>query len=493
MASNTNIYQDIATRTNGDIYIGVVGPVRSGKSTFIRNFMERLVIPNISDDHEKLRAVDELPQASAGRTIMTTEPKFIPENAVEIQIGDLAKMNVRMIDCVGFVVKSAIGYTENDMPRFVSTPWAEQLVDFEKAAEMGTQKVICDHSTVGVVITTDGSIGDIPREDYVSAEERTIAELKKMQKPFVVIVNTMFEKSDSVRSLCEDLQQKYGVAVLPVNCAEIESNAIEEILEALLREFPIQEILVDVPSWVNTLPFDHSLPQMLYSALQNSGKDMERVCQLQSFVEQIEKLEIAQKVEIDLIDMGRGSITVRVTLLPHLYFEVLSDTAGETLQNDADLFDLLLRLTDIRDKYQKIGAAFEMAQQKGYGIIEPKKQDLQLEKPVLFKQGGRYGVKICANAPCYHIIKADVNADVAPIVGDEEQSEQLVSVMEKEYDEDPLRIWDSNIFGKSVYDMVNEGLQLKINRIPDDSRFKLQETLSKIVNEGSGGLICIIL
>lgn len=493
MITQTEIYRDIATRTGGDIYIGVVGPVRTGKSTFIKKFMETLVIPNIPNEYKRERAVDELPQSSAGKTIMTTEPKFIPDEAVEIVMEDNARFNVRMIDCVGYVVDSALGYIENDQPRKVMTPWDENEMEFQRAAEIGTKKVICEHSTIGLVITTDGSIGEIPRSDYIEAEQRIIYELKAINKPFVLLVNSMFPESDSARELRDKLEDEYDVPVMCVNCIELTQDEILDIIKTVLLEFPIKQIEVNIPDWVNTLDSDHWLKRELFTSIVDSAKDLHNIREIKKMVNALGKLEALENCSISGMDLGSGSADIEMEFDKELYYKILSETAGIEINNDSELIAFITDMASVKSKYDKISSAFEEAKATGYGIVNPGIEDLTLAEPEIFKQGGRFGVKLKATAPSYHIIQANINAEVSPIVGSEKQSEELIMYLMEDFEENPAKIWESNIFGKSVHELVNEGLQNKISKMPEDARFKLQETLSRIINEGSGGLICIIL
>ena len=491
--TNTSIYQDIAARTNGDIYIGVVGPVRTGKSTFIKKFMENLVIPNISNEYKRERAIDELPQSAAGKTIMTTEPKFVPDEAVEISLEDHTRFQVRLIDCVGYVVDGAMGQTENGEVRMVETPWSEEKMPFQDAAEIGTRKVICEHSTIGLVITTDGSIGEIPRDDYVEAEERIIQELKSIDKPFAVLINSMFPESDSARELKERLSRQYDVPVLTFNCLELDREKIVTIIQTVLLEFPLKEIVIDLPSWVGRLDQDHWLKQKVYSGILESAKGIDRVRTVKRMAVDLSKEEPLTRCEIENVDLGEGSAGLKIELKPELYYGVLSEADGVEIKNDGDLVAMIRELSMARNEYEKIKDAFAEAQSKGYGIVSPTVEEMSLGEPQIFKQGGRFGVRLEAEAPSYHIIQANIRTEISPIVGSEKQSEELIDYLLKDFEGDPSKIWESNIFGKSVHDLINEGLHNKLSRMPDDARFKLQETLSRIINEGSAGLICIIL
>ncbi len=491
--TNTNLYRDIAARTNGDIYIGVVGPVRTGKSTFIKKFMENLVIPNISNDYKRGRAIDELPQSAAGKTIMTTEPKFIPDEAVEIVMEDNTRFNVRLIDCVGYVVDGAMGQTENGEVRMVETPWSDEKMPFQDAAEIGTRKVICEHSTIGLVITTDGSIGEISRDDYVDAEEQIIRELKSIDKPFAVLINSMFPESESAIELRERLARQYDVPVMTFNCLELDREKILTIIQTVLFEFPLKEIVVEMPTWVGRLDQEHWLKKRVYTGILESAKGIDRVRTVKQMVVDLSKEEPLSRCEIEKVDLGEGSAGLKIELKPELYYKVLSEAAGVDIQDDGDLVSMIRELASAKKEYEKIKDAFLEARTKGYGIVSPTTEEMTLSEPQIFKQGGRFGVRLSAEAPSYHIIQADIRTEISPIVGSEKQSEELIDYLLRDFEEDPSKIWESNIFGKSVHDLINEGLHNKLSRMPDDARFKLQETLSRIINEGSAGLICIIL
>lgn len=488
-----SIYKDIAERTQGDIYVGVVGPVRTGKSTFIKRFMDTLVLPNIENDAMHDRAVDELPQSSAGRTIMTTEPKFIPENAVEVQLPDNASFSVRMIDCVGYIVPSSLGYVEGDKPRMVRTPWFDHEIPFNQAAEIGTRKVITEHSTIGLVITTDGSISDIPREEYEEAEERVIAELKELQKPFIVLLNCTYPQSDSARQLADELSEKYTVPVLPVNCLELNETDIKEILTQVLFEFPIREIAVDFPSWLVSLPADHWLRSTAYAAVNTAAREMNLVRDVAILTEELKNCEYITDARVTGMKLGQGTAWISVTMNGDLFYKVLSEKTGLEIDGEQGLISRMCELAEIRRQYEKLKCALDEVEATGYGIVMPTIDELTLDEPEIVKQGGRYGVKLSASAPSIHMLKANIQTEVAPIVGSESQSEELVKYLLKEFEEDPKKIWDSNIFGKSLNELVNEGLRNKLFHMPADARMKLQETLERVINEGCNGLICIIL
>ena len=487
------IYQDIAKRTDGDIYVGVVGPVRTGKSTFIKKFMEQFVLPNIDNEYKKERAIDELPQSASGKTIMTTEPKFVPNEAVLIKVQGNAKMKIRLVDCVGYLVNNAIGYLEDDMPRMVKTPWSDEEMPFEKAAEIGTKKVIEEHSTIGILVTTDGSITDIEREDYVEAEERVVSELKAINKPFVILLNSENPESEECKKLSEELEEKYKSKVIRVNCTKITDMDMENIFSNLLYEFNIQRINIDFPRWVDGLEDTNELKENLYK---NIKEIFENVCKLKdidSCKNSLEKVDIINRVNIDNIELGTGEATIKVELNEDLFYRVLTDITGVCINNEGDLFSTISEFSKIKKQYDKIEYALYEVKEKGYGIVNPGIDDLILEEPEIVKQGSKYGVKLKAKAPSIHMIKVDTETEVSPIVGSEKQSEDLLKYLLSEFENDKQKIWESNIFGKNLHELVNEGLQNKLMRMPEDARHKIQETLQRIVNEGSGGLICIIL
>lgn len=488
-----NIYQDIATRTGGNIYIGVVGPVRSGKSTFTKRFMDTLVIPNISDDYRRARANDELPQSAAGRTIMTTEPKFIPEDAVEIDLGNNINLSVRMIDCVGYIVESALGYEEDDAPRMVKTPWFDAEVPFDTAAEFGTRKVITDHSTIGLVITTDGSVSDIPREDYLKAEERVISELKEINKPFIILLNCFEPESSEARELAASMAGKYMVPVIPTSCLELDETEIKRILAQILFEFPIREIKVDIPSWVVSLPCDHWLRTSIFETICAQAKGIDKLRQVQQVAENICTNEYISHSELSSLDMGTGSAQLSVSLSSELFFRVLSEQTGVDIPDENSLLKRFSELSMKQIEYDRIAKAYEEVMESGYGIVMPTMEELSLDEPKIVKQSGKYGVKLRASAPSVHMMRIETCAEVTPLVGSEQQSEELVKYLLHEFEEDPVKIWQSDIFGKSVNELVSEGLNNKLYRMPADARKKLTETVEKIINDGCNGLICIIL
>ncbi len=490
---NNNIYKDIATRTGGDIYIGIVGPVRTGKSTFIKQFMNNLVIPNITEEFSRERANDELPQSSSGRTIMTTEPKFIPENGVKISMGDNSTFNVRLIDCVGYIVPSSLGYFENDQPRMVMTPWYDEPIPFNMAAEIGTRKVITEHSTIGLVITTDGSISDIPREEYEEAEERVISELKEIKKPFAVVLNCMYPDSEENASLVLKLKEKYGVPVIATNCLELDNEKIASIITEVLYEFPIKEVAVKYPCWINSLEVDHWLRADVTNSLKEFCKSLNLIKDINSLKDLSKKSVYVEKSEVIKIDFGTGKVLIELDVSRNMFYKIIKEISNLEIDNDSQLLDSVIELSKIRKEYKKIKNALDEVEATGYGIVMPDREELRLEEPEIMKQGGRYGVRLRASAPSIHMMKADITTEISPIVGTEKQSEDLVMCLLSEFEEDPIKIWDSNIFGKSLNDLVNEGLHTKLARMPIDARQRLQETLERVINEGCSGLICIIL
>ena len=490
---NNDIYKDIASRTDGDIYIGVVGPVRTGKSTFIKRFMESLVIPNISSTYKKERAIDELPQSAAGKTIMTTEPKFIPEEAVEVSLGDSASFRVRLIDCVGYIVPSSIGYIENEMPRMVMTSWFDEEIPFNMAAEIGTQKVITDHSTIGLVVTTDGSVTDIPRAEYEECEERVIRELRELGKPFVILLNSVSPDSPETKALAAQLTERYDAKVIPVSCLELDENDIREIIREILFSFPVKEINIRMPGWINTLDKDHWLRSDILGCIRAAAKDIRLVREARNAASAMADCQYIDRAEISSVDLGSGSVTITAELDNSLFYKILGEATGIEISGESDLMPLLTELSDIRRKYQRIEPALAEVEATGYGIVMPELDELTLEEPKIIKQGGKYGVRLKASAPSIHLMKANINTTVSPIVGTEKQSEELVMYLLDGFDEDPAKIWESNIFGKSLHELVNEGLHTKLFKMPVDARMKLQETLERVINDGCSGLICFIL
>lgn len=488
-----NIYNDISARTQGDIYIGVVGPVRTGKSTFIKKFMESLVIPNISGEFQKERARDELPQSAAGRTIMTTEPKFIPEDAIELSMEDNIHFRVRLIDCVGYIVPSAVGYIEDEQPRMVHTPWFDEEVPFNMAAEIGTQKVIKEHSTIGLVITTDGSISQIPREEYAEAEERVINELKEINKPFVVALNCVEPESEEALSLAKSLSEKYNVPVLPINCLELDTAQISDLLEKALYEFPAKRIELNFPSWIKSLDENDEFKSNMFAFIGESAKSITNIRSVKSFAQSLSEYKEIEAAAISDSDLSVGKISISVRINSRYYYTVLSSKCGCEIKNEKDLMSVVSELSKIKTKFDKFNSALGEVERTGYGIVMPDIDELTLEKPEIVKQGGRYGVKLKAQAPSIHMIRCNTRTEVAPIVGSESQSQELVMYLLREFQENPAKIWETDLFGKSLHELVNEGLRGKLERMPDEARDKFRETIERVINEGCSGLICIIL
>lgn len=490
---SNSIYKDISQRTGGNIYIGVVGPVRSGKSTLISKLMNVLVIPSIKDENIKERATDELPQSAAGKTIMTTEPKFVPENAVNITFQDNISMNVRLIDCVGYIVPSAKGYIENEAPRMVMTPWFEEEVPFNMAAEVGTHKVITEHSTIGVVVTTDGSITDIPRDEYESAEERVIEELCSINKPFAVVLNCKDPESEQAKTLALQLSEKYGRKVIPVNCLDIDEKDIVEILKSVLMQFPVREINIRIPKWLGALEGEHWLKKEIFDHIRQSAEDIKSMNDVMHFASYVSECENISCCTTDRIELGSGAGYISVNVASGLFYQILGETTGLNLKDEGDLMPCMIELAAIKRKYEKVQAALDEVQATGYGIVMPGLEELTLEEPEIVKQGGKYGIRLKASAPSVHMMLANINTEVSPIVGSEKQSEELVKYLLGEFQENPTKIWQSNIFGKSLHELVNEGLHNKLSRMPSDARGKLQEAIQRIINDGCNGLICLIL
>jgi len=489
-----DLMKDMAERTDGDIYIGVVGPVRSGKSTFIKKFMEQIVLPYIENIHDKTRTNDELPQSGAGRTITTAEPKFIPNEAVDLEIDDKIKLRVRMVDCVGYTVDGALGYEDEEgAPRMVSTPWFDDPIPFHEAAELGTRKVILDHSTIGVVITTDGSITDIPRENYEEAEERVVDELKELGKPFVVILNTTIPKEKQTIELIEQLEEKYNVPILPIDCDDLTKEDIYTIMKDILYEFFVKEVNINMPKWLDVLTEDHWLRKDFLNAVKEISEDLTKLRDIEKAVIAFGEYEFVDDVILEEINLGKGSANIRIKTEDQLYYKILSEVSQMEITGEAKLLNLLGELAHGKREYDKISKALEEVKQFGYGIVPPMIDDMFFADPEIIRQGNQFGVKLKASAPSIHMVKVEVEAEVSPLVGTEKQSEELITYLLNEFENDPKKIWGSNIFGKSLHDLVREGIQNKLSNMPESAQIKLQETLQKIINEGSGGLICIIL
>lgn len=488
-----DIYKDISERTNGDIYIGVVGPVRTGKSTFIKRFMETLVLPNIKNEHYKERAQDELPQSGDGKLITTTEPKFIPNEAVPVTIGGDFEVKVRMIDCVGYVVPEAEGHFYNNGPRMVKTPWFDEEIPFTQAAEVGTKKVITDHSTIGIVVTSDGSFTNISRGSYLEGEQRAVSELKRLGKPFIVVYNTKKPFDAEVVAATGELSREYDVPVVPMDVAQMKTEDIHQLLEKILYEFPLNEIQFMLPKWVETLDNEHWVKKAWIDCVKEHIEGVENIRQVKDVVSHFRELDFVKNVYLEKIQLGEGVVRIDVNTTDDLFYKVLSETTGIEIHGDHELMRLIKDLAGTKKEYDKVAYAMNEVKEKGYGVVSPIFDEIKLEEPEIIKQGNRFGVKLRASAPSYHIIRANIQTEVAPIVGTEKQSEDLINNILSEFETDPKQIWESNIFGKSLHELVNEGLQNKLYRMPEDAQVKLQETLQKIINEGNGGLICILL
>lgn len=486
------IYKDIQARTNGEIYIGVVGPVRTGKSTFIRRFMELMVLPQIADSNERKRTQDELPQAAAGKTIMTTEPKFIPKDAVKIHLDTDEELSVRMIDCVGYLVDGASGHIENEKERMVHTPWFDYDIPFSEAADIGTRKVINDHATIAVVLTTDGSIGELDRDNYLEAEERTIQELKSLGKPFVLVVNSNRPYSDATQELVKELEARYTISVTAVDCEQMKRDDIDRIMKLLLESFPVTEIGFWFPKWLDILSNDHYIKQDIIRTLRAFIKNIRNMVDVKNSVFKTESDYIKQ-LRINKLAMDTGLVDVDLLIDDKYYYEIISDMIGETIEGEVQFLRIIKELVEKRKEYQKVSNACEQVAQKGYGIVLPVKEEIMLEDPEVIRQGNKFGVKIKATAPSVHMIQTDIETEIAPIVGTEEQANDLIRYMQESTGELPEGIWDINIFGKTMKQLVEDGINEKINRMTEESRDKLQTTMKRIVNESTGGLVCIII
>ena len=485
------LYKDIQARTNGEIYIGVVGPVRTGKSTFIKRFMDVLVLPHMEDEHGKSRTKDELPQSASGRTIMTTEPKFVPKEAAEIELSDDVSVKVRLIDCVGYMVEGASGHIEGGEERQVKTPWFDYEIPFTKAATIGTRKVIHDHATIGIVVTTDGSIGDIGRQGYREAEDKTIRELQSIGKPFIVLVNSKKPYGDEARETAQELEQQYGVKAMPVNCEQLKEDDIYQIMEAVLFEFPVSEVQFFIPKWVEMLPRDHRIKQDM---LEHIRTVMDGFGEIKDAAAGLEKPEspYINDMKVDHIEMDTGCVKVRIDIADKFYYEMLSELTGTPIAGQYELIAAMKNLSELKDEYEGVKDAFAAVRMKGYGVVSPKKEEITLEEPVIIKQGNKFGVKIHSEAPSIHLIRANIETEIAPIVGSEQQAEDLVRYIREAGDTEG-GIWSTNIFGKSIEDLVMDGMQNKMAVINDESQVKLQDTMQKIVNDSNGGLVCIII
>lgn len=489
----SNIYRDIATRTSGDIYIGVVGPVRTGKSTFIKKFMETLIVPNIQNEYDRKRAKDEMPQSAAGKTVMTTEPKFIPDDAVNVVLDGGEEFSCKMIDCVGYIVPEALGNYENGEVRMVMTPWSDEGMPFDRAAEIGTEKVIREHSTIGILVTCDGSFGEIPRENYEAAEARVASELHEINKPFAIVLNSSHPESAESVNLALELEKKYKAPVALVNCLEMDREDIGHILELVLMEFPVTEIRVDFPSFVSSLDPSHPIYKSIYDTIIECAKNVKVTGDVSRSFSSATDNENIKSAVVSRLDLGTGIANISVNAKDGLFYRLISDTTGIEINDDASLMDMICVFAEAKKKYDKVASALEEVNTTGYGIVVPDLYDLKLEDPEIVKKSGVYGVKLRASAPSIHMIRADITTEVSPIVGTEAQSEEIVNFLLREFETDPQKIWETNIFGKSLYELVNEGLHTKLSHMPEDARLRLSETLQRVINEGAGGLVCIIL
>ena len=483
---DNSIYRDIAKRTGGDIYIGVVGPVRTGKSTFIHRFLDSVVLPNIENEYDRERTLDQIPQSATGRTVMTTEPKFVPDESVQIGVGE-TQLNVKMIDCVGYMVDGALGSEEDGQQRMIMTPWSDTAMPFTEAAELGTSKVIGEHSTIGMLVTTDGSITDIPRESYVEAEERVADELKKLGKPFAIVLNSANPGSDEAKALALELEEKYGVPVALVSCPDLNADDIREILALVLGEFPIKELKFKLPEWTMVLPEDHPIRTGM---IEEIGAFTDLTHKIGDISHALGKHE---GIKMEKIDAGDGTGELSLPLSDGVYYDTLAEMTGLEVGDKKSLFSTVSNLAEIKKKYEKVADALSDVESKGYGIVMPTSDEMRLDEPRLVKQSNGYGVKVSARAESIHMIKTGIRADLCPVVGTQEQSEEVVKHLISEYEDAPEKVWQSNMFGKSLYDLVSEGMRAKLEHMPDDSREKLGETLERIINEGAGGLLCILL
>ena len=485
-----NIYADIAARTGGNIYIGVVGPVRTGKSTLIKRIMETLVIPNIQDPYRKERARDELPQSGSGKTIMTSEPKFVPEEAVEITPDGNTKLRIRMIDSVGYMVNGAVGAEEDGVPRMVTTPWYDYEIPMTDAAELGTKKVMEEHCSIGLVVTTDGSITDIPREDYIAAEKRAIEDMRATGKPFLVLINTVAPTAENALAVRQQLLLEYGIDAVLADCQALDEAGIRQILKQLLYAFPMKELRVYLPRWMDALEPEHPVKAALYQALLQRSEEISALGQAEATLIHLKSLEQVLDFSIRSIDPATGTVSCAIGFPEHLFYEILSNKAGIPIENDAQLLSLLAELSKIKAEYDQISDALSAVKATGYGVVMPSASEMKLEPPEILRKGGNFGVKLKAGAPSIHMIRIDIDTEISPMVGDEKQSQDLISYLSGE---DPEKLWQINIFGKSVYELLQDGLNTKLLRTPEDVRAKIRGSLTRIVNEGATGLICLIL
>lgn len=488
-----HLYDQIAKRTAGSIYIGVVGPVRTGKSTFIKRFMEQLVLPHLENTYQRDRARDELPQSGSGRTIMTTEPKFVPEQAVEISPDGVSKLKVRLIDSVGYLVPGAMGADEEGTPRMVMTPWAPEEIPLAQAAEIGTKKVMEEHSSIGIVMTTDGSITDIPAGDYEQAQSRAISDMLATGKPFVILVNSEHPESAEAKNQARRLSQQYGVGARAVNALTMDEEQIQSILTDLMYEFPATELRFFLPGWVRALPDDSPFKTALYDAMREQAGKLTKIAQAEPAMKELLKLAQVQSFAVTDVDLGTGTITAELSVPESLFYELLSQKTGLEIAGELDLMQILTELAAEQQEYARVKSAMEQVRATGYGIVMPDPSELHLDKPEIVRKGSSYAVHLKASAPSIHLMRANIETELSPIVGDEQQSDELIKYLLGEYEGDTEKLWQSNIFGKSLYDLVTEGLNTKIQRMPEDARQKLTRTLARMINENTGGMICILL
>lgn len=487
------LYNDIKSRTNGDIYVGVVGPVRVGKSTFITEFMKKLVVPNIHEKNLKERTMDELPQSADGKTIMTTQPRFVPSEAVKIKVAGNVELSVRLIDCVGYLVAGAVGHIENEKPRKVKTPWSEEDLPFEEVAEIGTKKVMQEHSTVGIVVTTDGSVTDIPRSNYVEAEERVVSEMKASNKPFVMVLNCKEPNSSASKRMADSLSQKYAVPVLPINALEMKEGDIDKIFEKLLFEFPITSVKINMPKWLQALSYEDEIIQEVVREIKAFASGMNKLSDVDKERLAFVGSESFDPITFSNIQMGDGTVRFNVIPKEALFYEVLSNECGYEIKDDYELITYIKDLAVAKIEYDKIKDALDEVRETGYGVVQPTKEDFELAQPELVKQGNRYGVKIKATAPSWHILKVDVNTEVTPLIGSEIQSQELIDSLASQIETDPNSIWETNILGKNLQSLIGDNISSKLIMMPIDAQKKMRKTLTKIINEGKGGMICILL
>ena len=488
----TSIYQNLGLRTGNTVLIGVTGPTRSGKSTFVKRFMEALVIPNISDELLRERAKDELPQCGSGKTIMTSEPKFVPEEAVQISPDGVAQLAVRLIDCVGYVVPGALGAEEDGQPRMVTTPWFDHEIPMSEAAEKGTRKVMEDHSTIGIVVTTDGTVTDLPREAYAEAEEKAIRDMQTAAKPYIVLVNSSAPNGEQAQALAKELKERFGGTVLAVDCLHMDESAVRAVLTGVLQEFPVTELRFFMPGWVSALELEHPVKTALLEAMRRSAEKIGRISEAAPAISELMRTDALSGCRIRSIDLGTGTVNCELDFPEQLFYQILTEKSGLPVQSDRDLLTLLSSLSAVKRSYDRLEAALEQVRATGYGIVMPSPEEMHLEVPQIIRKGGNYAIKLKASAPSIHMIRTEIRTEVSPIVGDEKQSRELADYLLSEYEGNTEKLWESNIFGKSLYDLVSDGLESKIMGVPEESRFKFRDSLTKIVNEGGNGMICIL-